>query len=145
MRSAITAVLIFSSPLLGGCSGSRPDRAAVSGVIVYQGKPVSNVVVTFHPTAGGRPGVATTDAEGKFRLTTFEAGDGAVLGEHVVTIMPLFDAGPPTPDSAEVYAPPPEGFIESVVPKQYTQRDTSPLLYTVGDDEFNEFHIELQD
>ncbi len=41
--------------------------------------------VIFYPEAG-RSAQADIQADGTFRLTTFERGDGAVLGKHRVTV-----------------------------------------------------------
>jgi hypothetical protein len=52
-------------------------------------KPVAEAAIVFHPVHADahavRP-VATTDAEGRFSLTTVETGDGAPPGEYVVTV-----------------------------------------------------------
>jgi hypothetical protein len=55
------------------------------------GRPCSNALVVFHPTDKERINdpkpVATTDAEGRFALTTFSKSDGARPGEYAVTVV----------------------------------------------------------
>jgi hypothetical protein len=64
----------------------------VSGaVITTSGEACDGALVVFHPRDAGRENdakpVATTDAEGRFELTTFAEGDGALPGEYGVTIV----------------------------------------------------------
>lgn len=98
-----------------GCSGSSNPVAPVNGVVTLNGKPVADMVVTFTPVPGktasvgdentpGKSATGNTDAEGKFTLSTYERNDGALVGEHKVTV---FGTGPdPTPPGS--------------VPKDYT-------------------------
>lgn len=76
--------------LLAGCGGGpkRPSVAKVTGKVSHQGAPLADAVVMFYPqeAGGGRPATGRTDASGMFSLTTFETGDGAVVGRHKVTI-----------------------------------------------------------
>ncbi|MHC4405441.1 MAG: hypothetical protein ACYTG0_37825, partial [Planctomycetota bacterium] len=48
--------------------------------------PVDKADVVFYPTEG-RQASGMTNAQGEFTLSTFETGDGAVLGQHGVAIM----------------------------------------------------------
>jgi len=59
--------------------------------------PVAGAAVAFSPLAGGRRATGVTDAEGRFRLTTFRPGDGAVLGEHVASVYEERPAAGPAP------------------------------------------------
>lgn len=75
-----------------GCSEPTPIGPApqtVHGSVVYQGKPASGFRVTFYPQfdIGERQFApsAKTDAEGKFTLTSYQAGDGAPAGKYAVT------------------------------------------------------------
>ncbi|WDI40629.1 hypothetical protein [Bremerella sp. P1] len=64
------------------------------------------MVVTFTPVKGktasvgdenepGKSATGNTDSEGKFTLSTYERNDGALVGEHMVSV---FGSGPdPTP------------------------------------------------
>jgi hypothetical protein len=75
-----------------GCGGGgikAPSTAPVSGTVLFKGKPVAGVKVTFHPqfdmgsvkfTPNGE-----TNKEGKFTLSTAAAGDGAPPGDYMVT------------------------------------------------------------
>lgn len=77
-----------------GCGGgSELDVGEVTGVVTLDGKPLPNAVVTFVPKAGGPSGVGTTDAEGKYQLLTVEEA-GAVVGEHLVSIVCVPEAAP---------------------------------------------------
>jgi hypothetical protein len=82
---AFAALLGCGEPELLG-----PTPQAVHGSVVYQGKPASGFRVTFHPQfdLGERQFApsAMTDAEGKFTLTSYKAGDGAPAGKYAVTI-----------------------------------------------------------
>ena len=72
---------------LAGCGKPpRPEMAPVSGVVLYQSKPIEGALVTFRNDKSPRVAAGTTDRDGKFRLTTFENNDGAIIGEHVDTI-----------------------------------------------------------
>ncbi len=95
MRS-LMLLLSWVSLLTIGCSGG-PDSGLivpqpVSGKIVYDGKPVAGVRVTFIP--GDAPMVpriphnpyGVTNADGTFTLTTFQEGDGAAEGGYQIVI-----------------------------------------------------------
>ena len=80
--------------LVCGCgSGDARPTAAVQGKVLHNGQPVADAVVSFTPQAiaanGGQPGKSAsgrTDASGTFTLSTYQIGDGAIVGSHQVTI-----------------------------------------------------------
>ena len=70
---------------VGGCSANhnqdhRPKLVPVHGVVLFNGKPLEGAGVTFTNSTAGVTAYGQTDAEGKFTLTTFTAGDGAAPG-----------------------------------------------------------------
>src|SRR6478735_5547388 len=91
------SVLISAASLLllAGC-GSATKRGQVDGVVVRQGRPVGNVVVTFMPdekSTGGRA-QGVTDAQGRFRLRGEDQKEGALVGTYRVIVedLAIFDA-----------------------------------------------------
>lgn len=90
--------LLVTSLWATGCGGGgeQYDVVPVSGVVTCQGEPVVGGVVNFTPQpakdkdrAAGRPGrvaLGVTDENGRFELTTYENGDGAIIGRHTVTV-----------------------------------------------------------
>src|SRR4051794_29291174 len=88
----LAAVLALCSLTLG-CSGSagRPPLARVSGTVTHNGKPVTSGSVVFTPagdsqSSAARVATGQIESDGSYTLTTFDTGDGAVLGQHVVTV-----------------------------------------------------------
>lgn len=127
-RRAILAAALLLAP--AGCGPRRPPTVAVAGRVVRGGSPVAGAAVTFAPLAGGRPATGVTDAEGRFRLTTFRAGDGAVLGEHVATVYEERPAaGRLLVDGLEIEAAG-DGLRLPKMPP-HARPDTSPLRFTV--------------
>jgi hypothetical protein len=93
-RSHVAATLLLAALLTAlGCGSKHADRLAVfpvSGRILWDGRPLPNAFVVLHPqgpqdlraiTARGQ-----TDQDGNFRVTTYEAGDGAPAGAYAVTV-----------------------------------------------------------
>lgn len=120
---------------VAGCSGSsRPDTAPVTGLVTYKGEPVAEAQVSFIP-AQGRPASGATGADGRFELSTFEAGDGALLGDHTVTVMKM---APAPGEEDDMYA---EQL--SLIPEKYANLQTSPLKATVTATGPNEFEFDL--
>lgn len=76
---------LLAAPLLPGCGPSLPERGVVTGTIKVDGQPINQGQVCFWPDQG-RPATGTIQADGTYRLTTFEPGDGAILGKHRVTV-----------------------------------------------------------
>ena len=71
----------------GRLSPKRRDRTVkVTGMVTLDGQPARGLSVVFHP-AKGRPAVGMTDGDGRFSLSTFRQGNGALLGQHVVTVV----------------------------------------------------------
>jgi hypothetical protein len=80
-------LLLASCVLLAGCSGSgRPALAPVRGTVTYKGQPVAGAAVVFLCDGAPRLAVGTTDERGEYQLTTYEPNDGAMIGNHVVTV-----------------------------------------------------------
>ncbi|MFH1922280.1 MAG: hypothetical protein ABIP48_20650 [Planctomycetota bacterium] len=120
-----------------GCSGSGlPDTVPITGLVTYNGEPVAEAQVSFIP-AQGRPASGGTGADGRFKLTTFQLDDGAVLGEHTVTIAKTA----PTPGQED------DPYAEqiSLIPEKYGKLQDSPLKATVSADGPSEFKFDLTD
>jgi hypothetical protein len=99
--SAGVAILLSS-----GCfSRSGPETAEVHGRVTLNGQPVTSGRVLFFPTGtvgegAGKPAQGLLNEDGEFELRTYEDGDGAVVGEHRITVLsnpdPMSgDWGPP--------------------------------------------------
>ena len=80
--------------LLGGCGDGLPERGKVTGKVTFNGKPVPEGTVTFYPETG-RSATGRIQPDGTYTLTTFDEGDGAIVGPHEVTIEAVRFAGAP--------------------------------------------------
>jgi hypothetical protein len=87
-RAVRAAALVL---VLAGCGNPSSSLAEVSGTVKIDGKPLSGAVVTFYPIVPpGEPrqvfSRATTDAAGKYTLTSEDGKPGAVVGKHKVVV-----------------------------------------------------------
>lgn len=140
----LAAAALLAGPT--GCGPARPAVAPVAGTVTYRGKPVSLGTITFYP-AHGRPGSGRIGPDGRYALTTFIGGDGAMPGEHTVviearTVTSPFATPSPSPVAAtteeliarEMVAVPTgiPGQTETwLVPEAYAGVKTTPLRATV--------------
>ena len=146
---AISLLLSFAVGVAAvsmGCrSGNYPKTVKVEGTVTLEGKPLSSATVIFFPPAGQRPATGSTDSIGRFQLSTFQQGDGAVPGEHMVAVVPK----DPPPMPGQAFASPgnsnltAEPYVEPF-PARYNQQSTSGLTATVAADRKNEFTFELK-
>ena len=94
MRHYLFCCFVLTAMLFAvGCRGSIsvPSTRAVSGSVHYKGKAAAQVSVTFHPQfplKHFKPS-GTTDANGKFTLSTGAPNNGAPRGEYIVTFEKL--------------------------------------------------------
>lgn len=132
----ITLVLLMLLMQQVGC-GSGSETIAVSGVVTHNSKPLADADVAFIP-AEGRPAYGRSDSNGRFTLTTFNDGDGALPGEHVVTIMKSVEVKPATDTN-------PYAEYKSVVPVKYGRPQESPLTATVENGSEMEFSFDVND
>lgn len=123
-------VLVLGSALTAlACSGGddRVPVFPVEGKLLFKGKPAPGAFVVFHPAdrdpkvAAVRPS-AQVSPDGSFRLTTYEAQDGAPASDYVVTVewRKLVGKG------NDVIAGP------NVIPSKYGRPETSDLKFKVA-------------
>lgn len=132
------AAMLSASAMLGlavGCGRSLPPVAPVSGTVTRGGKPVTQGIVAFLPE-NGRMGVGPIGGDGRFTITTFAAGDGAVIGRHAVTIEAYTQGSGPRPpttisaaDNNEVVHA--SGPVVWLIPESYASSQTTPLTAEV--------------
>ena len=84
MRSK-TFFIACSLLVAAGCGDGRMPRVPVSGQVLIDGKPLAHGQILFVPPEG-RASQGRLDAEGRFKLTCFDDGDGAVVGSHKLAI-----------------------------------------------------------
>jgi len=87
----LQSAILFCCLVFAGCGERLPETVPVSGRVTWQGKPLTSGRVVFHPQAIAeglprRPATGDLDAAGRFELTTFRNGDGAVPGSYRVCI-----------------------------------------------------------
>lgn len=142
-RFATVAGVVVTSlvVLVAGCSGGvgTAPTAPAAGSISLAGQPIADVNVTFTPTAG-RSATGRTDAQGRFALSTFAEGDGAVPGSHRVTLsLPAADVPMPGTPEAASYKPPTAPF-----PARYGSLDDTDLVVEIPAGGDTAIALELQ-
>jgi hypothetical protein len=151
--SSLTLVAVVLSGVVG-CTGEAKlsGLAPASGVVKQKGSPLAGATVTFAPAPGtsNRAAYATTDQEGKFKLTTLKSGDGVMPGDYLVTVTKTETVGKVyTPEEANQYynehqKPPPSPEVKNVVGEKFANGETSGLKATVKKGEKNEFTFEVE-
>ena len=154
LRCLTVSLISISITGFVGCGESKwPKTYKSSGTVTLDGTPVERATITFYPLDGQKPANATTDANGSFELTSFNAGDGATPGAFAVAIQkfPAIEieavpGGVPFDESNntdEGPAPGSEKDAESELPEKYGNREESGLSATVTADGDNVFNFEL--
>jgi hypothetical protein len=118
--------------------GSAEGMAPVSGKVTYKGKPVPKGSITFASTTeGGRNATGQLDANGYYKLQTENPGDGALIGDYLVTIYahdePILD-----------YIPKKKIPPKILTPTKYEKPETSGLKASVKSGS-NTFDFDLTD
>lgn len=139
--------LVVATQFLAGCGSAPASKREpvfpVSGKVTYKGQPVVDADVTFFCKEKNMSSFARTDAEGKFRLTSFASFDGAPAGKHLITVAKVdapkgatkeVDINDPAYDPLklveEAKAPP----SKNLIPVKYADQKTSDLFATVTPD-----------
>ncbi len=156
------------SVAIAGCGDSKPATFPVTGVVTLDGKPVADAQITFVGEPPENSAATVTDAEGKYALATFSAGDGARPGHYKIMVTkyakgeevspygaPPEDAAPveQTPEAisaaySQGYTGPPKAGWKAPkqsndLPMKYASVATSGLQYTV-EEKAGTFDIELK-
>jgi hypothetical protein len=144
--SAPRALLLAALSLiaLAGCGGTKggPATVEVTGTVTLDETPVEAASVLFSPDTGSDDGrlasQATTDRDGRFKLTTHVGGgkfkSGIVPGKYVVSITKLDTAA-----AKNTYSPP-----KNLLPIKYADPKSSQLTATVGTGQANDFQFPLK-
>lgn len=149
MRRLLSASFVLACfAIILGCSSpadtsNRPATVPVTGTVTYNGSPLEGATVAFLPKKPGDPGASgRTDASGKFSLTAFEPGDGAVPGSYLVTVTKTeAQGGGEAQDDSEA----PVTAPKSLIPEKYNNPQGSGLTADVKEGDPNEFTFELKD
>ena len=125
-RGVGTVGLVILTFLFAVGCGGRKDMGRVSGTVTYQGKPVPEAVLRF-TVKGKSPGLARTDAAGRYTLNTLRKGDGGFAGASVVTITPWVEPFIERPDDAITGRKPPPEVPRPDIPDRYRTLTNPPL------------------
>lgn len=141
--------------LAAGCSSRvddqwtrmRPPVFPVTGIVVYQAKPVAGATVMFESQSPdeksrGKVAIGHTDSGGRFRVRTFKEYEGAVTGPHRISVKKIeyVENKPPNADPNIDYPP----LEKSLLPERYKDFEASGLTVTVTEQGPNSFRLELQ-
>ncbi|MBN2293164.1 MAG: hypothetical protein JXM70_12105 [Pirellulales bacterium] len=120
-----------------GCSsGSSLDRAALTGTVTFDGKPLDRGMIGLLPTGDtrGPQGSAAIKSDGTYEVQT--AGKpGTVIGTHKVVVQCRETISQQEARDMKVG--------RSLIPAKYTSYDTTPLTVEVTPGE-NVFDIKLE-
>jgi len=145
----LRSIAVASAALLAvsGCGGeTKLVVHPVSGQVLHRGQPLANALIVFHDK---RPREelqqienlpiprATTDAEGKFQLSSYGGPDGAPAGEYNVTVF-MQGAMPEEGEDPESVAQEPDRLGA-----RYADPETSGLSATIkpGDNQLPPFEL----
>jgi hypothetical protein len=141
MPSSVSKIVGYACALvlICGCGSSGPETAEVEGIVRLDDQPLTLGIVTFTPK-GGRSATGFIQKDGTFRLTTYQNGDGALVGKHTVTITPGGSSPQARPDFESDR---PTLTTNSPIPVKYGVPGTSGLEFEVkpGEANYAEFSL----
>ena len=87
-RLWLTLVLGLCSLMASGCGSDGNAPINVRGLVKYKDQPLSNGLITFNPVDPKKGHVAQgkIGTDGTFSLSTFQAGDGVLAGNYVISM-----------------------------------------------------------
>ena len=154
----VFSVGVVITSAIAGCGGgdAGPKVVPVTGKVLYKGLPLTEAQVAFLGDGKSRPAVAITDTQGRFVLTTSLTGDGAVPGNHTVTVSKTVDnpsakkvTGKISMDDAAKlsadYGKADQPATLSLIPERYSLASQSGLSFQVKEGQANDFTIDLKD
>ena len=129
IKHAISILVAFA--ILAGCGEEGPELYSVKGLVTHQGRPVSNLLVSFVPEKG-RSFSGRSDAKGEYILMLDENRPGVALGKYKVVV--AYQSKDPGEEMAIM-----EGRFQypadvAAVLKKYSAASESPLFVEVKDD-----------
>jgi hypothetical protein len=83
MRKLAVWCMLGVTFLAAGCGGGPVN---VRGRVLLDDVPIAGVTVMLMPIDQGHPATGLTDADGTFRLTTFQREDGALPGQYKIVV-----------------------------------------------------------
>jgi hypothetical protein len=147
--------------VIAGCPPATPPKPKTypaSGTVLYNGNPVEGATVSFWGEKSSRPATGITDKDGKFKLSTYGANDGAVEGPQQISVTKgkaaAATAGPDltmlndpskmaSMGQAQKDAAPSTEKPE--IPLKYADQAKSPLKETIKTEGENVFVLQLTD
>src|SRR5262249_34594427 len=70
----------------GGRADNLPECAPLTGKVTLDGEALTSAMITFHPEKPGNTGQAASEPDGTYILNTYDSHDGALVGQHPVTV-----------------------------------------------------------
>ncbi|MDR1483819.1 MAG: carboxypeptidase-like regulatory domain-containing protein [Planctomycetaceae bacterium] len=162
LQKSLAVILILPFVVLFfGCAPSGHKVYSVTGKVLYNGEPLGNAQISFHPDDPlGFVASAITNPDGTFSLlTTGATKPGAIAGEYNVLVSKIIavdDNGNPlkeTQENPQSQAPQMEVSttpsiqrpkMKSIIPEKYAQID-KPLLRATVAKKQNNYLFELDD
>lgn len=159
MKKNIVLSLLYLVPLAFlGCGGGAPDPYVVhkvTGTVTLDGAPLEGASVTFFPDGSNAEKMSassSTDDKGQYTLTTQGVKkQGAVAGKYKVAITKLQGGGELTDEekaealkkSAGSGAMPASGVVKELVPKKYTNPQSSgfEVVVEANDNNVHDFPL----
>jgi hypothetical protein len=144
-HQCIALFLAVVALAFSGCGGGKKFPVyPVTGELFLDKKPLAEAQVIFIPENGDMPqATGMTDASGKFTLSTYGNGDGAVEGKFKVIIRKIEkapDVDPNQPIDPKIGA---KMTAKSLIPPHYGNPENSGLSATIKA-ESNTVKFEIQ-
>ena len=126
---------------LAGCGGnpSYPETSPTTGLVTFRGQPLTSGTITYAPVNAQeqRPASGQINGQGKFSLSTFRPGDGAMPGEYRIAVVAYAGSA----DSLRAGGKANAGT--TAIPGKYSKPQTSGLTATVSSgSNYHEFPLE---
>lgn len=150
-------LLVLGLAFCVGCGDSSlPKRVPVEGTVLYKQKPVEGATVAFHGEGAPRVASGITDKDGKFKLSMYDPNDGAIIGNHKITVTKLdtsnvikgdMNAGDPGDAytrAMTMAAKDPKMGAKDELPAAYSKSETTTLQETVTEKGPNVFTLQLK-
>ena len=134
----VMILALLAMAAVPGCT-RNPRVVPVSGVVMYNDKPLPFGTVLFQPDKG-QMAVGEIQGDGTFQLSSYGPNDGAVPGSHRVSVNCYEGQRPGTkqPEGGEV------SMGKLLIPLKYTRLGTSGLSANVADAPTENIEIKLE-